>query len=168
MIGGTFAAHHPDRVRVAILMNGTASPCGPRQLLQFQLMVQIGCLLRGIRGPGKRHCRVPLPHQPEGMARDHGECACRARTDRFSVGTLGSGERRHSPSGPTRTVPDHPYRRIGRRRHRGCDLPRRRNMHHGRRIPGALFVVMQRPAHLAGLEYPAETSDMIEAFIRRR
>jgi 3-oxoadipate enol-lactonase len=31
MIGGTFAALHPDRIGIAVLMNATASPSGLRQ-----------------------------------------------------------------------------------------------------------------------------------------
>src|SRR5690242_5432280 len=51
MIGGTFAATHPDRIGSAVLMNCTASPARFPQKVEYGLMLQMGRLLGGVRPP---------------------------------------------------------------------------------------------------------------------
>ena len=51
MIGGTFAATHPDRVGSAVLMNSTASAAGARQKFEYGLLLQMAKLLGGVRPP---------------------------------------------------------------------------------------------------------------------
>ena len=51
MIGGTFAATHPDRVGRAVLMNATASPAGTRQKLEYGALLRMAKLIGGIRPP---------------------------------------------------------------------------------------------------------------------
>ncbi|WP_228001634.1 alpha/beta fold hydrolase [Nocardia australiensis] len=51
MIGGTFAARHPDRVGSAVLMNCTASPAGRRQRIEFGALLRLAKILGGFRGP---------------------------------------------------------------------------------------------------------------------
>jgi 3-oxoadipate enol-lactonase len=51
MIGGTFAATYPDRVRRAVLMNCTASPAGARQKVEYGILLRIARWLGGIRPP---------------------------------------------------------------------------------------------------------------------
>ncbi|WP_219470992.1 alpha/beta fold hydrolase, partial [Nonomuraea rhizosphaerae] len=51
MIGGTFAALHPGRVGVAVLMNATASPAGRGQKLQYALLNRVARLVGAIRPP---------------------------------------------------------------------------------------------------------------------
>ena len=51
MIGGTFAALHPDRVDRVVLMNGTASKAGLSQKIKYGAMLQLGAILGGIRPP---------------------------------------------------------------------------------------------------------------------
>lgn len=51
MIGGTFAATHPDRIGSAVLMNCTASAAGARQKFEYGLLLQMAKLLGGVRPP---------------------------------------------------------------------------------------------------------------------
>lgn len=51
MIGGTFAALHPDRIRHAVLMNCTASAAGARQKVEYGAMLRMARWLGGIRSP---------------------------------------------------------------------------------------------------------------------
>src|ERR1700709_800276 len=51
MIGGTFAATHPDRVLPSVLMNGTATRAGWPQRVQYALLTAAARPLGGIRPP---------------------------------------------------------------------------------------------------------------------
>jgi len=51
MIGGTFAARHPDRIGRAVLMNCTASAAGPRQKVEYAILLRLAKILGGIRPP---------------------------------------------------------------------------------------------------------------------
>ncbi|MCW2686315.1 MAG: putative hydrolase or acyltransferase of alpha/beta superfamily, partial [Mycobacterium sp.] len=51
MIGGTFAATHPDRIGRAVLMNCTASPARTPQKIEYGILLRIARLLGGIRPP---------------------------------------------------------------------------------------------------------------------
>ena len=51
MIGGTFAAMHPDRIGRAVLMNCTASAAGARQKLEYAALLSMAKLLGGVRPP---------------------------------------------------------------------------------------------------------------------
>jgi 3-oxoadipate enol-lactonase len=51
MIGGTFAARHPDRVATATLMNCTASPAGLYQKVKYETLRVVAPWFGGIRGP---------------------------------------------------------------------------------------------------------------------
>lgn len=53
MVGGTFAARHPARAGVSVLMNCTASPAGLRQRIEYALLTRLpGCSA----GCGRRWC----------------------------------------------------------------------------------------------------------------
>jgi 3-oxoadipate enol-lactonase len=51
MIGGTFAARHPDRILRAVLMNCTASAAGRREKIEHAIMLRFAELRGGIRPP---------------------------------------------------------------------------------------------------------------------
>ncbi|WP_301122342.1 alpha/beta fold hydrolase [Mycolicibacterium fortuitum] len=51
MIGGTFAALHPDRIGRAVLMNCTASAAGRAQKFEYGLLLRLARAFGGIRGP---------------------------------------------------------------------------------------------------------------------
>ncbi|ULE35539.1 alpha/beta hydrolase [Mycobacterium sp. IDR2000157661] len=54
MIGGTFAALHPERIGRAVLMNRTASRAGLRQRVEFGLLLRIATVMGGVRPPMTR------------------------------------------------------------------------------------------------------------------
>ena len=51
MIGGTFAATHPDRIGRAVLMNCTASAAGIGQRVEYGALLRMAGWLGGIRPP---------------------------------------------------------------------------------------------------------------------
>ncbi|KAA5836719.1 alpha/beta fold hydrolase [Pseudomonas chlororaphis] len=170
MIGGTFAARYPGRVGVAVLMNGTASPCGPAQRLQFRLMVSLGRLLRGIRGPLRTSATAAFlgptsrRDRPQVVAQVR---AALARVDFRSVRWAVESVviRRPSQDALLRTVRT-PVMVVAGIEDATFPVAETRAM--AQVIPGASFVLMQGAAHLAGLECPGEVSKLIEAFIRRQ
>ncbi|MEU7634000.1 alpha/beta hydrolase [Nocardia sp. NPDC049220] len=51
MIGGTFAALHPDRIGRAVLMNCTGSAAGLGQRIEYGALLRLAGLIGGFRGP---------------------------------------------------------------------------------------------------------------------
>lgn len=51
MVGGTFAAMHPQRIGRAVLMNATASAAGAWQKLEYGVLLRTAKLIGGIRPP---------------------------------------------------------------------------------------------------------------------
>ncbi|MCY1546662.1 3-oxoadipate enol-lactonase [compost metagenome] len=151
-------------------MNGTGSPCGPRQRLQFQLMVQLGRLLRGIKGPLRASATAAflgptsLRERPEVVARVR---AALAQVDfqsaRWAVESVVL--RRPDQHELFRTIRT-PVMVVAGVEDATFPVAETRAMADA--IPNASFVLMEKAAHLAGLECPVETSDLIEAFIRRQ
>lgn len=167
MIGGTFAALHPDRIGIAVLMNATASPSGLRQKVEYGFLTRSAQLIGGLRGPlvgpvidaflgptAKRE-------KPEVVA----TVTELARQVNFSSG-------RHAV---TSVVPRRPDQRelFGRIRTpvlvvagaEDATFPVTETEAMADSIPGARFVVLEQSAHLAALESPAEVNALIDDFL---
>jgi 3-oxoadipate enol-lactonase len=167
MIGGTFAALHPDRTGIAVLMNATASPAGLRQKVEYGILVQAARLLGGIRGPLK------------GPVRDAflGPTAKRDKPEVVAtVNDLAAGvDVRSGMHAVTSVVPHRPDQRalFGRIRTPvlvvagGEDktFPVAETEEMADAIPGARFVVLEQSAHLAALESPKEVNALIDDFL---
>jgi 3-oxoadipate enol-lactonase len=169
MIGGTFAARHPDRVRRAVLMNCTASAAGLAQKLEYGLLLHVARLLGGIRPPLTRSVLkaflgpTTLRSRPDVvafvratvLADDLGSCAWAVRSvvprrpdqrallsrTRTPVLVVAGAEDATFPNSETRAMAD--------------------------AIPGSTFVVLDGVAHLAGLEDPALVNAVIDDFLSR-
>lgn len=169
MVGGTFAALHPERIGCAMLMNGTAAPCGMAQRIRFQAMILLGRLLGGIRGP-------LLPRAVDAFL---GPTSKRERpevvaTVREALGRVDFDSGRWAVESVVVRRPDQYalYRTIRTpvlvvAGEEDATFPVSETRASANAIPDATFVVMARTAHLAGLECPADTATMIREFIQQ-
>ncbi|MDB5987160.1 MAG: alpha/beta fold hydrolase [Nevskia sp.] len=167
MIGGTFAALHPDRVGVSVLMNCTASPCGLRQKLEFAMLIRI-VLLIGVRGPlvqrvidafvgptTRRERPQVLQTIRDALKR------IKPRSVRWAIDSV---------------VPKRPDQRALLANIRtpvlvvagveDATFPVAETQVMANAIPNAEFLVMPATAHLAGLEQPQQVNRLIENFIK--
>ncbi|MDT5109318.1 MAG: 3-oxoadipate enol-lactonase [Mycobacterium sp.] len=169
MIGGTFAATHPDRIGKAVLMNCTASAAGRWQKLEYGALLQVAGLLGGIRPPLTRSVLkaflgpTTFRTRPEVVAfvrdtvcaDDLDSCAWAVRSvvprrpdQRALLGgittpvlVVAGVEDATFPNSETKAMAD--------------------------AIPGAEFVALDGVAHLAALEDPATVNQLIENFLLR-
>jgi 3-oxoadipate enol-lactonase len=167
MIGGTFAALHPDRTGIAVLMNATASPAKRRQRFEYGALVRTAQLLGGIRGPLK------------GPVRDAflGPTARREKPDVVAtVNELAAKVNvRSGMHAVTSVVPNRPDQRtlfgtirtpvlvVAGAEDRTFPVAETEEMADS--IPGARFVVLEQSAHLAALESPEQVNALIDDFL---
>jgi 3-oxoadipate enol-lactonase len=167
MIGGTFAALHPDRIGIAVLMNATASPAGRRQRFEYGVLTRSARLLGGIRGP------------LTGPVRDAflGPTAKREKPEVVAI-VNDLAHRVNITSGHhavTSVVPRRPDQRalFGTIRTpvlvvagaEDATFPVAETEEMADAIPGARFVVLEQSAHLAALESPKEVNTLIDDFL---
>lgn len=167
MIGGTFAALHPERSGIAVLMNATASPAGLRQRFEYGVLTRTARLLGGIRGPLTGPVRgaflgpTAKREKPEVVAKlDELARKVDVRSGMYAV---------------TSVVPRRPDQRalFGRIRTpvlvvAGAEDPTfavAETEEMADSIPGARFVVLEQSAHLAALESPKEVNALIDDFL---
>lgn len=167
MIGGTFAALHPDRIGVAVLMNATASPAGRRQRLEYGALTLFARLLGGIRGPLVRPAVDAFL----------GPTAKRSKPEVVASvkESLGRVEIRSGACAVRSVVPRRPDQRelFGRIKtpvlvvagDEDATFPVEETREMAVAIPGAEFVVLSDAAHLAALECPDEVNALIDRFL---
>ncbi|MEV6282129.1 alpha/beta hydrolase [Kribbella sp. NPDC051770] len=167
MIGGTFAALHPSRVDRAVLMNATASPAGLRQKAEYGVLVRAAQLLGGMRGPLVGPVRDAFLGPTSKRERPEAVAFVNELASRADVSSV-----RHAV---TSVVPRRPDQRelfgtitapvlvvAGRE---DATFPVAETQAMADAIPGATFAVLEKTAHLAALENPAEVNAMIDAFL---
>ncbi|WP_132212379.1 alpha/beta fold hydrolase [Kribbella steppae] len=167
MIGGTFAALHPDRIGIAVLMNATASPAGLRQKFEYGVLTRSAQLLGAIRGPLVR----PVIDAFLGPTAKHEKPDVVAAVNE-SVRRVNIASGRHAV---TSVVPRRPDQRELFARIRtpvlvvagaeDATFPVAETEEMADSIPGARFVVLEQSAHLAALESPAEVNALIDDFL---
>lgn len=167
MIGGTFAALHPDRVGRSVLMNCTASRAGRRQRFEYGLLLRTAKLLGGIRGP--------LTGQV--LTAFLGPTTLRTRPD--VVAFVREAARRvdvqSSAWAVDSVVPRRPDQRalLGRVRTpvlvvagaEDATFPVAETLEMAAAIPGAATAVLDGVAHLAALENPRLVNALIKDFV---
>lgn len=167
MIGGTFAALHPDRAGCMVLMNGTASPAPLAQKLQYAALLLVAKPLRGIRppltgsvvraflGPTTRRTRPDVVRKVLDIAvrNDLGSASWAVRSvvshrpdQRQLFGTI---------TAPTLVV-------AGRE---DSTFPLSELDAMAAAIPGAQFVVIDNAAHLAAAEVPDTVNRLVTDFL---
>lgn len=167
MIGGTFAALYPDRVGVSVLMNCTATEAGVRQRVEYILLINLIRLLG----------RIPPFIAGSAVRAFVGPTTERERPGVASAirSTVSSVNGRSVYWAIKSVVPDRPDQHIliasirtpvlviAGAEDRTFPVEETRAM--AAAIPRAEFRALPGVAHLAGLECPAETNAMIDAFI---
>ena len=167
MIGGTFAALHPERVGVSVLMNATASPAGRYQKLEYGALLRAASLMGGLR----------KPLMPSVLKAFLGPTTLASRPDvvRHVRETAGRADIASVAWAVRSVVPHRPDQRelFGRIRTpvlvvAGAEdatfkLPEARAMADA--IPGAELVVIDGAAHLAALEAPNEVNALVDRFL---
>lgn len=169
MIGGTFAAQHPDRVGVAVLMNATASTASRYQRVEYGAMLRSAKVLRGLKPPLRRSVLkaflgpTTFKTRPE-VVRHVRETVARADIDSVAWAVQS-------------VVPDRPDQRelFGLIRtpvlvvagEEDATFPVVETRIMADSIPGSRFVVIDGAAHLAALEVPDQVNALIHDFLAR-
>ena len=169
MIGGTFAALHPDRIGVAVLMNATASTAGRYQRIEYAAMLRAARLLRGIKPPLTRSVLKAFL----------GPTTLRTRHDVVrAVRTSLSHVDMASATWAVRSVvPQRPDQRelfagistpvLVIAGDEDATFPVAENRAMAESIPGADFVVIDGAAHLAALEVPDQVNALVDDYVAR-
>jgi len=167
MIGGTFAATYPDRVGSAVLLNGTASPAGIRQKLEYGFMLRMVGLLGGIRPPLTRPVLEGFLGPTTFCTRPDVVAFVRDSVQRFDLRSGGWAVRS--------VVPRRPDQRALLARVKApvlviagvedATFSVEETMAMAEAIPGAAVSVLEGVAHLAALEDPARVNSLITEFI---
>jgi len=169
MIGGTFAATHPDRIGKAVLMNCTASAAGRWQKLEYGALLQMAGLLGGIRPPLTRSVLKAFL----------GPTTFRTRPDvvAFVRDTVCADDLDSCAWAVRSVVPRRPDQRallsaittpvLVVAGVEDATFPNSETKAMADAIPGAEFVVLDGVAHLAALEDPATVNQLIENFLLR-
>jgi 3-oxoadipate enol-lactonase len=168
MIGGTFAALHPERVLPSVLMNATATRAGWSQRVQYALLTAAARPLGGIRPP------------LTGRALDAflGPTTKRERPE--VVATVTEALRRADVRSVSWAVKSVVSRRPDQRELFGsirvpvlvvagaedATFPVAEARAMADAIPGARMHVLEDTAHLAALENPGQVNALIQDFIR--
>lgn len=168
MIGGTFAAQHPDRVGVAVLMNATASPAGWRHRLEFPLLARAARLLGGIRAPLTERVIDAFVGPTTRRTRPQVVDVIRASLQRVNAASMYWAVNSVVPRRPDQRALFASIRRpvlvVAGVEDRVFPPHEARAM--AEVIPGVRFELLSGTAHLTGLECPDLVNPMIEAFIR--
>lgn len=170
MIGGTFAARHPERLLSSVLMNCTASPVGVKQKIEYTILTRALRLIGGIRGPMARLALNAFVGPTTRRERPEVIATIRTALARIDADSVYWAIRSVVPQRPDQRALMRqiktPVLVIAGEEDRTFPVAETKAMADA--IPGAQFIVMRRTAHLAGLENPAEVNRMIEEFLAAR
>jgi len=167
MIGGTFAALHPDRVGVSVLMNATASTAGRYQRVEYAAMLRVARLLGGIKPPLTRSVLKAFL----------GPTSLRTRRDVVGAvrASLSRVDMRSAAWAVRSVVPERPDQRglFGCIRtpvlvvagEEDATFPVAETRVMAAAIPGSSFVVIDGAAHLAAIEAPDRVNALVEDFL---
>ncbi|WP_039794363.1 alpha/beta fold hydrolase [Nocardia araoensis] len=170
MIGGTLAAAFPDRVKSAVLMNGTASSAPIAQRLQYRTLLLAIRVLGGIRppltrsvvraflGPTTESARPQVVRQVLDVARRNDPASIIHAVRSVVIDRPDQRDLFASITCPTLIV--------GGREDRTFPVPELAAMADA--IPDSELVVIDGAAHLAAAEIPDEVNRLVENFLAGR
>lgn len=170
MVGGTFAALHPYRVGVSVLLNATASAAGRRQQIEYAAMLRAARLLGGIKPPLTRSVLRAFLGPTTLRARPDVVRAVRTALLRVDVDSASWAVRSVVPERPDqrelfadiRT----PVLVVAGDEDATFPVSETRSM--AEAIPGAGFVVIDGAAHLAALEVPYQVNALVDDFLAQQ
>ncbi len=168
MVGGSFAARHPERLGRAVLMNGTASAAPRMQKLQYAALIRMARLLGGIRppltgsvlraflGPTTRRTRPEVVRQVLAIAQRNDVRSAMQAVE--SVVSRRPDQRRlfGRITAPVLVI-------AGRE---DTTFPVAELEEMAASIPGAELVVVEAAAHLVAAEVPDVVNRLISDFLR--
>jgi 3-oxoadipate enol-lactonase len=167
MIGGTFAAIHPDRIGKAVLMNCTASAAGGRQKLEYGFLLRVAGWLGGIRPPLTRSVLKAFLGPTTFRDRPDVVAYVRATVEADDLDSCSWAVRSVVPRRPDQrallgrvTTPVLVVAGI-----EDATFPNAETKAMADAIPGSSFVVLDGVAHLAALENPALVNTLVEDFL---
>jgi 3-oxoadipate enol-lactonase len=169
MIGGTFAASHPDRIGKAVLMNCTASTAGRWQKLEYGVLLQMAHVLGGIRPPLTRSVLKAFLGPTTFRTRPGVVAFVRDTVSADDLASCAWAVRSVVPRRPDQrallngiTTPVLVVAGV-----EDATFPNSETKAMADAIPSAEFVVLDGVAHLAALEDPATVNQLIENFLAR-
>jgi 3-oxoadipate enol-lactonase len=169
MIGGTFAATHPDRVGNAVLMNCTASAAGTRQKIEYGFLLHAAKLLGGVRPPLTRSVLKAFLGPTTFRTRPDVVAFVRDTVQAADVGSCAWAVKSVVPARPDQRAllsrVTTPVLVVAGTEDATFPLPETIAM--AEAIPGAGIAVLEGVAHLAGLENPPLVNKLIEEFVFR-
>ncbi|MFQ6392668.1 alpha/beta fold hydrolase [Nocardia sp. KC 131] len=169
MVGATFIARHPERVRCSILMNGTASPAPARQKVEYGVLVTIIRMMRGIRppltrsvvsaflGPTSRKTRPALGPLIVDIARGQDAASIVQAVRSVVPQRPDQRELLATIRTPTLII-------AGRE---DATFPPAEVQRMAAVIPNSEFVLIEDAAHLVALEVPGSVNTLIDDFIQK-
>ncbi len=167
MIGSTFAARYPDRVGHAVLMNCTGSPAGLRQKLEFSALLQLAKAVGGIRPPLTRSVKKAFLGPTTFRERPSVVAYVRDAVQQVDVSSVSYAVKSVVPQRPDQ-LPLLSQVRTPVLVLAGAEdatFPVAETKKMADAIPGAVFEVLPRVAHLAALEDPPLISKLVDGFI---
>jgi 3-oxoadipate enol-lactonase len=170
MIGGTFAARHPDRIGCAVLLNGTASAPPRRQRFEYGALLTMAQLLGGIRPPLTRSVVQaflgPTSRRERPAVVKHVLAAARG----VDVRSVSYAIRSVVPLRPDQTelftTIRTPVLVVAGREDSTFPVAEVQRM--AGAIPGAELHILEGAAHLVALEVPDAVNSLVQDFIDRR
>jgi 3-oxoadipate enol-lactonase len=169
MIGGTFAATHPDRIGRAVLMNCTASAAGTRQKLEYGMLLRVARLLGGIRPPLTRSVLKAFLGPTTFRTRPDVIAYVRDAVQQVDVRSSGWAVRSVVPARPDQRAllanVTTPVLVVAGAE--DATFPLTETIAMVEAIPGAAIAVLEGVAHLAALENPPVVNRLIEGFVFR-
>jgi 3-oxoadipate enol-lactonase len=167
MVGGTFAATHPDRVGKAVLMNGTASAAGARQKVEYGFLLRMAGWLGGIRPPLTRSVLKAFLGPTTFRERPDVVAYVRDAVQAVDIDSSAWAVRSVVPRRPDQrallgsvTTPVLVVAGI-----EDATFPNAETKAMADAIPGSSFVVLDGVAHLAALENPTLVNSLVEEFL---
>ena len=169
MVGGSFAARHPERLGRAVLMNGTASVAPRMQKIQYAALIRLARLLRGIRPPLTGSVVRPSSGRPRGVP-DLRWCArssqiAQRNNVRSAMLAVESVVSRRPDQRALFGRITAPVLVIAGREDATFPVAELEEM--AASIPGAELVVVEEAAHLVAAEVPDVVNRLIEDFLTR-
>jgi len=169
MIGGTFAALHPDRIGVAVLMNATASPAGRYQRIEYAAMLRAARLLGGIKPPLTRSVLKAFLGPTSLRTRPEVVHAVRASLTKVDMASATWAVRSVVPRRPDQRALFHristPVLVVAGEEDATFRVAETRVI--AESIPDADFVVIKGAAHLAALEVPSQVNTAVDDYLAR-
>lgn len=167
MIGATFAAQHPDRIKRAVLMNCTASKAGFGQKVKYGAMLRMARILGGVRPPLTREVvrgflgPTTLRTRPDVVEN------LRGRLHGLDIGSTSWAVRSVVPARPDQhallgriAAPVHVVAGA-----EDATFPVAETRAMADSIPGSAFTVLDGVGHLAALEEPIRVNRLLAEFL---